>query len=319
VGIIHTGTWEWRSGFSGTAVADGTCSVDPNGCTSWWFGTLGSPNDWGFGYDGFTHLSLAAHAGTLRFNFSQTGLFLDGVFNDPQFLPAGFRVHDAYQFTMPNTGPPASGAMHMNVEFRILGIDEDIYDFGTVIYNKELSGFGDNSTLNLLALLGIGGWPMIFTADNPAYPTWGGSHIQLPTTNGPKFSGIYDIIYWWWTLPQTDPCGNANEPRTDHLVFAGDQPPTPDGAFGEYEKLDPEDPDAFPQPVIEFLNPNHGRGGTAVEINGQGFGDDANVQFDGVDADDIVVHSQYRISCTAPAHANGFANVAVINPDGVST
>jgi hypothetical protein len=319
MGIIHTGNWEWRAGLDGTATVDGDCALNPMTCTSWWYGTIGNPFDWGIGYDGFGHLSLSAHEGTLRFNWSATGLFLDGVFNDPQNLPVGFRVRDAYHLVIGTTGPPPSGNFHMNFQFEILGFDEDITDFGASphIYDREFSGFGDNATINLLAFLDIGGWPFIASADSPAYPLGSGTHILLLAgTLPPKFYGLFDIIYWWWTLPQEDACGNNNAPRTDHLIFGGDQPPTPEGSSGEYEKLDPDDPDAAPSIVIEYVNPDHGRGGTAVEIHGSGFGDDANVQFDGADAGDIVVVSQYLITCVAPSHANGFANIVVINPDG---
>jgi hypothetical protein len=132
---------------------------------------------------------------------------------------------------------------------------------------------------------------------------------STPTT-GPRITGSYNIIAWWWLLPQKDACGNE---QTSHLVLAEEQPG--DG----YEKLDPNDSDAAPTPIITNIEPNHGRAGTRVAIIGEGFGDGANVQFDGVDAVDIDVISQYRVEATAPAHADGFASVAVINVDGVST
>lgn len=135
-----------------------------------------------------------------------------------------------------------------------------------------------------------------------------------------RIVGGYNIIWWWWKLPDRDECGNLNTPNPEdsdaRLILA--PPDAPPGT--DYELFDPEDPDnGAPQPVITNLTPNHGRGGTRVEIIGTGFGDDANVQFDGVDAEDIEVTSQYRILATAPSHANGFANVAVINVDGVSS
>ncbi len=139
------------------------------------------------------------------------------------------------------------------------------------------------------------------------WPTSGG--ISTPTT-GPRITGSYDIIGWWWLLPDKDACGNSHE---SHLVLAEEKP------GDNYEKLDPEDSDAAPTPIIRNIEPNHGRAGTRVAIIGEGFGDGANVQFDGVDAVDIDVVSQYRVEATAPAHANGFTNVAVINVDGVSS
>lgn len=145
---------------------------------------------------------------------------------------------------------------------------------------------------------------------------------STPST-GIRITGGYDILAWWWKLPDKTPCGENNTPNprdsVSHLVLSIDQPETPDGAFGEFEKLDPDDPDAAPQPIIKFINPTAGRAGTDVEINGEGFGDDANVQFDGTDADLIVVHSQYRITCKAPMHSNGYANIVVINVDGVTS
>lgn len=132
---------------------------------------------------------------------------------------------------------------------------------------------------------------------------------STPTT-GLRITGGYDIIAWWWVLPDKDACGNEHD---SHLVLSEEKPDD------LYEKLDPEDSDAAPQPVITNVEPNHGRAGTRVAIIGSGFGDGANVQFDGVDAEDIDVISQYRIEATAPAHANGFANIAVINVDGVSS
>lgn len=322
--IIQTGNWEWRSGFDSSAVPSGDCASNPMTCTSFWYGNIDDPTAWGFGYDGYNHLSLDAHDGTLQFEWSETGLYLDGVATDPQDLPVGFRVHDAYHFALATTGPPASANMHLNIAFTTLALDEDIFDFGVPhIYDRLFSGFGDDSLTNLLAFLSIGGWQMLFTADNPAYPTWSGTNFKILTSLPPKFYGVYDIVYWWWKLPDVTSCGDRNTrsplDSDSHLVYAGEQPPTPDGAFGEFEKLDPDDFDAAPTPVILSLVPNHGQPGTRVQILGEGFGDDANVQFDGVDAEDIEVVSQYQILATAPSHALGYTNVAVINPDGVSS
>jgi hypothetical protein len=155
----------------------------------------------------------------------------------------------------------------------------------------------------------------------------GGGISKTPPWSTPsagiRITGGYDIIAWWWKLPDVTPCGDRNtngpEDSQSHLVLAEEQPPTPDGAAGDFEKLDPDDSDAAPTPIIRTLVPAGGRRGTRVQIIGEGFGDDANVQFDGVDALDIDVVSQYQILCTAPAHATGFANVAVINVDGVSS
>jgi IPT/TIG domain len=124
--------------------------------------------------------------------------------------------------------------------------------------------------------------------------------------------GNYDIAIYWWRLPDKTACGEA---RTSRLVYATDQP-GPD-----YERFDPDDPDAAPTPTIVLLTPDHGpvAGGTPCVLEGSGFGDDATVTVDGLDATDVVVVSQYRITYAAPAHAAGAAAVVVTNPDGVSS
>jgi len=55
-----------------------------------------------------------------------------------------------------------------------------------------------------------------------------------------------------------------------------------------------------------------------ITIHGSGFGDGATVTFDGLPATDVVVHDQTRITCTPPAHADGFVTVVVTNPDGTT-
>jgi hypothetical protein len=321
VPIIHTGNWEWRSGLA-DATPSGDCASSPMTCVSFWFGNVLDAFSWGFGYDGFSHLSLSEHAGSLSFTVPQS-LLLDGVFTDSQDLPAGFRVRDDYHYALGTSGPPASGNFHLNMQFTALGIDEDIFDFGIPhVYDREFSGLGDDADINLLIFLSISGWEFVFTADSPAYPTGSGTNFRLTGSAPPKFYGVFDIIYYWWKLPEMTACGEKNTRSADgqHLIYAGDQPPTPDGVFGEYEHFDPDDPvDGYPQPVILNLAPDHGRAGTEIVIRGEGFGDGATVQFDGVDADSVVVVSQFEIHAVAPAHANGFSTVAVINTDGVSS
>jgi hypothetical protein len=310
VGIIHTGTWEWGTDMA-TSTPDGDCAANPMTCTSWWFGTLGHPSNWGIGYDGFTHLALAALAGRLTHTVTDS-LRLDGVVTDPQMLPAGIRFHDDYTFQFGTTGPPPVGNFHMNVKFTVLGIDEDIYDFGAShVYALQLSGFGDDSALNLLAVISISGWMLEFNVDSPAYPTGGGTNVQIQDSAPPKWSGVYDIIYWWWQLKDKDACGNRL--GVSHLVFAGDAP-----VDGDYDKMDPSDPDAHPTPVVTVIEPDHGgvAGGDRVVIQGSGFGDGATVTFNGSSATGVDVQSQYRIECDAPAHAAGATTVVVTNVDG---
>src|SRR5262245_19751953 len=55
-----------------------------------------------------------------------------------------------------------------------------------------------------------------------------------------------------------------------------------------------------------------------ITIRGTGFGDGATVTFDGVAATAVRVLNQTRITCTPPAHADGFATVVVTNPDGAT-
>jgi IPT/TIG domain len=145
--------------------------------------------------------------------------------------------------------------------------------------------------------------------DNPNCLT-NGAGLTSPCT----ITGNYDIVYYWWTLPDKDACGNE---QVSKLVFSATEPV--DDPDEKFSRLDPDDPDAAPVPVILSLEPSHGRAGTRVAIIGSGFGEDAEVKFDGVAGLDIDYVSQYRIEVTAPAHANGFANIQVINPDGVST
>lgn len=129
---------------------------------------------------------------------------------------------------------------------------------------------------------------------------------------GPRITGGYDIIAWWWLLPEKDACGN---PQDSQLALSPDRP-----APG-YAQLDPTDPDAHPTPTIDAIDPSHGPivGGTAITLTGSGFGQDATVTFDGVAATSVVVVTQHRITCVAPAHAAGSTDVVVTNADGVSS
>lgn len=124
--------------------------------------------------------------------------------------------------------------------------------------------------------------------------------------------GDYDIIGYWWTIPALSACGDAQTPR---LQLADVDPGAP------WQALDPLDPDAAPTPTIASVTPNHGplAGGTAITIDGSGFGDGCTVTIDGVPATSVVVVSQHRITCLAPAHAAGATTVVVTNPDGVTS
>ena len=130
-------------------------------------------------------------------------------------------------------------------------------------------------------------------------------------------TGNYSIVLFWWTIPEVDACGERHE---KHYKLSAEQPIAPTGE-GTYERLDPDDDEAAPQPIILAIEPSSGwtAGSTAVTIKGDGFGDDAQVFFDGVPATDVVVVSAKQITCIAPPHAAGYATVTVINADGVSS
>jgi hypothetical protein len=125
-------------------------------------------------------------------------------------------------------------------------------------------------------------------------------------------TGTYDIVAYWWRIPQVSACGDRQE---SHLQLSSDDPGAP------WERLDPDDDDAAPVPVVEHVTPNHVpiAGGVGITIDGSGFGDGCTVDVDGVPATDVVVVSQFQITCTAPAHAAGLTTVTVTNEDGVSS
>lgn len=128
--------------------------------------------------------------------------------------------------------------------------------------------------------------------------------------------GNYVIVIYWWRLPDVTACGDR---QASHLVYAPAQPDPPPDAVGDFERLDPDDPDAAPAPIITSIEPSHGQAGTAFVIIGAGFGDGATVEIDGIAALAIEVRSQYEIHGQAPAHALGLASVVVINPDGIAS
>jgi plastocyanin len=70
-------------------------------------------------------------------------------------------------------------------------------------------------------------------------------------------------------------------------------------------------------PSISTISPVSGStaGGTAVTINGSGFGSNATVTFGGVAATNVTVNTSTSITATAPAHAAGKVDVVVTNSD----
>lgn len=249
----------------------------------------------------------------------------DGTGWDPGAPPPGFTLKTRPLFTGPIARPGIAQHLGLN--------NAGSYNMSGKTA-QDISGAGaaggasvelDSPTLTLIEVL----LPIEITvtalngAPTTVYVFPKSGVVNASVGNGPSIEGGYDIVAWWWVLPDITECGDKNTitttESTSRLVLSIEQPPTPTGSFGEFEKLDPLDSDAAPQPVILSLEPDHGQPGQQVIIKGDGFGDGANVQFDGVDASDIVVVSRYQISCTAPVHGSGYANVAVINVDGVSS
>jgi hypothetical protein len=242
-------------------------------------------------------------------------------------LNSGDTVHSSADGNFTIAAAPAGFRPSTNLRFRLSGEWElfgagDSISFGAYLGAVAYSQAGPGYFSSMQVFVDIPDyrpWPLLVTDLYEVFgalPVSYGIRLEREVGRGFELSGHYDIVIFWWLLPDVTPCGQRD---TSHLAYASEKPVRPSGAVGDFELLDPNDPDAAPHPVIQNVEPNHGRAGTAVEIIGSGFGDDANVQFDGVDADDIVVHSQYLISCVAPLHANGFANIAVINPDGGSS
>ncbi len=68
-------------------------------------------------------------------------------------------------------------------------------------------------------------------------------------------------------------------------------------------------------PTLTSIAPTEGviAGGDAVALTGTGFETGATVQFDGVDATNVVVVSNSSITCDTPAHAAGVVDVTVEN------
>ncbi len=73
-------------------------------------------------------------------------------------------------------------------------------------------------------------------------------------------------------------------------------------------------------PTVTGTNPYGGplAGTTGVQITGTGFLSGCIVLIDGVVAANVVVNSATQITCDFPAHAAGFAQVTIDNPDGQS-
>lgn len=224
--------------------------------------------------------------------------------------PAGFKVKTQPLFTGPivrpvftltgvNNASDWSFGGLSNVDSASFPTDKENAD--TLLLYIELL---DPCSVNLTRLDG-------FPFDFSVCPKVGYSSPNVAGGAG-TIEGGYELLYWWWTRPDKDACGND---QTSHYKLEPDGVDPGDG----YEKLDPEDSDAHPTPVITSVEPNHGptAGGNVVAIIGSGFGDGAGVTFGGVAATGVSVVSQYRIECDPPAHAAGDTSVVVTNVDGV--
>jgi hypothetical protein len=75
-----------------------------------------------------------------------------------------------------------------------------------------------------------------------------------------------------------------------------------------------------PPPTVVHVTPSSGpvSGATPVVISGTNFAAGATVTFGGIAATNVSVNNSTTITCTTPAHAAGFVNVAVTNPDAQS-
>jgi hypothetical protein len=263
--------------------------------------------------DGFWHCKntgfVGTNPGTVQFNgpaFIET-VGTDGTNVNPAGSPpAGFKVKTRPVFTGPIVRTVfALGGVNNSSDWSfggVSGVDGNITNAENtdplLLYIELLDG-------NIVNLTRLDGFPF----DHAVCAQTGFSSANVAGGAG-TIEGGYEIVWWWWLKPDKDSCGND---QTSHLVLAADAPDD------SYSKLDPDDEDAHPTPVISYVDPSHGPvvGGNVVAIIGSGFGDGAAVTFDGAAATGVNVVSQYRIECDPPAHAAGSANVVVTNADGV--
>jgi hypothetical protein len=162
--------------------------------------------------------------------------------------------------------------------------------------------------MTLLALVGIFGFDATFThARNNDVTTGTQCRVAALADGAFWFEGTYHTDLSWWTLGET--CAHPS------ALHYGASPGLP------YTPYDPDDTTAHPTPTILNITPSHGAivGGTDITIRGDGFGEDATVTLDGLDATAVDVVDASTIQCTTPAHAAGAVTVVVTNPDGVSS
>ena len=228
-------------------------------------------------------------AGDLMMNPDADGFFLDGSatpVSAPAGLPPGFNILTARVEATYSTGTGASLSTQEGAHSAPGGVLD--YDQPVTLAYVLITPFG----------------VAFVSAASPG----------AVTVHALRITGTYDILFLWWTIPAVNACGVR---AVSHLQYV----PWDTDPGAPWVRLDPDDPDAAPTPVVVLVTPDHGviAGGVAVTITGSGFGDGATVAFDGVPATAVVVVSQYEITCVTPAHAAGTADVVVTNDDGVSS
>ncbi|MBN1417467.1 MAG: IPT/TIG domain-containing protein, partial [Planctomycetes bacterium] len=156
--------------------------------------------------------------------------------------------------------------------------------------------------------------PTVATVDPSEGPTSGGTSVTIGGTDfragaAAIFGGVEATSV---VVVSSTQITCSTPPRAAGIVDvvvrnADGQTGTKASGFRYYEPL-----------TIASISPSSGpaAGGTAAEITGTGFLAGATVGFGGVAATDVVVVSLTRITCTTPAHAAGFVDVVVTNPDG---
>lgn len=162
----------------------------------------------------------------------------------------------------------------------------------------------------LLSLFDLTGFVLVTARCKGNFNSAGGASVSVKVNKVWEIQGDYVIIKNWW---ETKPCADGG----DHLRYDIDSPGTDWQAYGS----------PGPVPHIDLVDPPAGSrgGGQAVTITGSGFDDDCQVLFGDLAADDVVVVSQYEITCTTPlagspdAHAPGVVQVTVVNSDGTAS
>lgn len=241
-------------------------------------------------------------------------MFLDtsteGTGWDAGAPPPGFTIHTGL------IGPTLYVAANTNCSSGAIGLDGTHNGAGMFGKCGAPSFQNDDPLLTYIELLD----PYLMHLTNTVGLVGGGISKTAPwstPTAGIRITGGYDIIAWWWKIPDKDDCQRTH---TSKFELSTDQPPN-DEDGGVYEKLDPDDSDAHPTPVIDEIEPNHGPigGGTTITVRGSGFGKDFDLKVDGVSCTDLEYISQYEVTGVTPAHVIGSANVVLINADGVSS